>query len=203
MLTPEEEKKIHDGVEAMRPLIEAAAARPKFIAGIGEDVFVADVKREPKWITCPDCLGNKYLTVIMGDETRHTIDCSRCSRGWEPPIGKIETFTEEVSARQATITGVEQRQEKGLVRARYHVGCWIFDDDRVFKTKEEALIGAEAIRQEHLAYEKERVTSKEKDGKTWAWNVRYYREQIKNGHEQVKRYTEKLEAAKQHVKENK
>lgn len=170
---------------------------------IGDKVWVAHTRQIPKYITCPDCFGKKYLTVILGDDSRVTIECSGCSKGFNPARGVIETFEMEPTTEEKVITGLEQRTEKGVIRVTYRFDCYGYDDDRVHRTKEEAAVAAESLRQERLAEEKARINRKERETKTWAWNVHYYRQQVKNGLEQVKRYSEMLDAAKPHMKAEK
>ena len=44
---------------------------------------------------------------------------------------------------------------------------------------------------------------KEKDTKTWAWNVHYHRKEIREAQKRIEYHTSKLNVAKLHVKAEK
>ena len=166
---------------------------------IGDIVWVATWEREQRWLPCPDCFGKKFLTVILGDDSRVTIPCSECGPGYNSSRGVVETWEERPSVAQVKLTGLELRPE-GM---EYRSHSSYYKADRVFKTEEEAKAGAVVLTQQHNEEQKKRMLSKERGDKTWGWNATYHRNCIRTKTKEIAYHTEKLEAAKLHVKEEK
>ncbi len=172
---------------------------------IGDVVWAANRRRVEKSMVCPDCLGKKFLTVILGDDSRVTINCSFCDGGlYSGPCGLIHYCQEEVQAEMITIEGLEEMA--GNVTYKYNVndeGCCydVIKEQDVFPTKEEAQNRALTLAQEYEQSERDRINYKLKPAKTWAWHVRYYRNNIRQAQKEIERSTLQLEAAKKHIKE--
>ena len=60
---------------------------------IGDHVWVSSWDKEQHWDVCPHCRGEKYLTIIMGDGERVSIDCSCCIDLWKSSQKLIEIMT--------------------------------------------------------------------------------------------------------------
>lgn len=165
---------------------------------IGETVWYANRGSSPKYLPCPDCLGNKYIKAIIADGTEYTIDCQNCERGYHGSLGFIETYELSGYASQDTIIGVKIDSNKGTVytsHSFYEVG-----EDEVFATKEEAEKKAEEHCKEATEAEHKRILTKEKDTKTWAWNVTYHRKCVKQAQKELEYHTAKLNIAKSKAK---
>lgn len=80
-------------------------------------------------------------------------------------------------------------------------GCYYDDEKNLFATRLEALARAEQIREEHIADETKRLKYKEKQHKTWAWNVSYWRRGIRHAKEEIARYEARLAVAPKNPKE--
>lgn len=163
---------------------------------IGDTVYRARAGQEQVWITCPECLGSSRLRVIMGDNTEVSIACVCCERGYEGSPGKIQTYQFVAKTTKETITGIEVRDEK----IRYSVNGWTIEESDMFITEIGALTRAAAMVQEHEAEEIKRLKYKEKNTKTWAWNVSYWRGEIRRSKETIARCEARLAVAPKNPK---
>jgi len=161
---------------------------------IGDKVWVAFSGQFSTWITCPHCFGKKFLTVILGDDSRVTIDCAGCQLGYDPPMGSIQEYQFQAKVQEFTIERVEIAN--GAPKYNY------YDEENVFATKEEAEARAEGFREAHERDEKNRLERlKENQKRNWAWNATYHRRELKEALRKVEYHTAKLNVAKAHVKE--
>ena len=149
---------------------------------IGDVVYHATAGQEHIWITCPECLGSGRLRVTLGDDSEVSIACVCCERGYEGSPGRIQTYRFEGNATERTITGMEVRQGQPT---RYSFGCWSTEETNLFATRREAGDRALVLVQEHEAEETKRLKYTEKDYKTWAWHVSYWRSQIRRAKEAI------------------
>ena len=81
----------------------------------------------------------------------------------------------------------------------YHIGS----EKDLLLTKEQAEIRAKELAEEWNKEQLARIHQKEKNNRTWSWHVHYHRSQIRDAEKTIKRSTAKLNAAKEHVKEEK
>src|ERR1035437_864103 len=109
---------------------------PKF--NIGDTVWVACSSAYSEvWVTCPHCFGKKFLTVILGDDSKITIDCECCKEGWQGCRGMIQEYQFVARAYETVISEVELRNEK----FQYNNN----DEENVFATKAESESRAETF----------------------------------------------------------
>lgn len=159
---------------------------------IGDTVWAASVEHYEAHEQCPDCFGKKFLTVILGDDSQVTIDCDTCAPGYEPPRGYIIFNQYKPRFRQIVIDRMEVEQS-GI---RYQSKChYMFSQSDVFDTKEEAESRAAEKAKKLSNDEIERLKKKERPAQTWAWNVRYYRREIRHAKKKIEYFTAKLKAA--------
>ena len=158
---------------------------------IGDTVWFAQRKAVKKKTTCPDCFGKKYLTVILGDDSKVTIDCAGCTSGFAPPRGDIDYSQQEVDVKQVKITRMDISAEK----IKYYFDDGFYSKD-VFATREEAEIRAKELAEEYNKQELERIHCKKKNYRTWAWHVHYYRDIISRAKKEIERTEAKLDVAK-------
>ena len=177
--------------------------KPKF--NFGDYIYHASVESSTEWVPCPDCNGDKYITIVYQGET-YTIDCPGCERGYLGSTGVREKYTYAVATKEGTIEGVERRHSEPYeFEYRLRAGSssyWILKESDVFLTKEEAEARAEVLRQERETAEANRVLQKHKPDRSWAWNVKYHKENIARLQKDLEYHTLKLNAAKKHVKED-
>lgn len=159
---------------------------------IGDLVWYAKMRCVEKQITCPDCFGQKALTVIRGDGSSVSIDCG-CGHGFEGPRGYYtytawEPFVTKVSIDRIEIKGTDI--EYG------HSGNYYCKESDLFDNKEDAERHAIELAAQQEKEELEKIYHKDKHNRTWAWHVRYHREQLKEAMRQVEYHTKKLNVAK-------
>lgn len=166
---------------------------------IGDKVWVASWDKDKRWETCPHCLGKKYLTIIMGDESQVSIDCVCCTDQWRSS-GQISVYDYIPKAEEVKLDGYEVTTDHGTRKVHYRSGCYGYDN--AFATKEEALAFALAkIERQKADDERNLNCAKERAEKTWASNAVYHREQIHNFEKQIEYHKTKLAVADLHIKE--
>jgi hypothetical protein len=163
---------------------------------VGDKVWCVSsgTKTVPK--LCPDCLGQKALTVILGDGTQVSIDCDCCEHGWQGSSGYIDSYEWTADILPAKVTGMEIDGSS----VRYKVDDrWYVQD--VFATQEQATLYAATLRAEYEKEEAERITAKVKRNKNWAWCVTYHRRGIAAAKKNLAYHEAKLAVAKAKAKD--
>lgn len=173
-----------------------ALASLKF--SIGDQVYYASRDSKPKYLKCPDCLGQRYIRAIIADGTEYAIDCAACSHGYNGSDGLLHTWELSGYALSSEITGLTIEGDKVLYTGR---GFYQAGEDEVFATEAEAQVRADAIAQERTEAEHARLLTKEKDTHTWAWHVTYHRRCIKQAEKDLAYHTAKLDLSKFKAKE--
>lgn len=176
---------------------------------IGDKVWYATSGSREQKVLCPECFGKRQLRVILGDDSEVLIPCEGCSYRPEGyydsyPSGYCRYYEWYAEPRLVTITGLEINQEK--VEYRSHTGSgsyWCFKEDECFLTEEEAKFKADQMVAEHNAKELEKIYTKEKHNRTWAWNLSYHRKRIKDAEREIEYHSKKFEYAKTRVKDEK
>jgi hypothetical protein len=168
---------------------------------IGDTIYQSKAGQHQIWITCPECCGTGRLRVILGDESEVSIACECCKRGYEGSPGKVSTYKFLAETSESVITGIESRLSNGTLYTRYAIGCYSTEEENVFATEAEAQNRAKECVREHVIEETKRLAYKEKQTQTWAWNVSYWRKQIRHGQQQIESATARLNIAPKNVKE--
>lgn len=167
---------------------------------IGQKVWFAHTAQVVTYPICPECLGNRTLTCILGDGTHVAIDCRSCERGgWEGSRGTLELHIHKAIAEQAVITGVELGSE-GVAYSSLN-GFWGKAESDLFEFESDALLKAEELEVERNAEAVKRSLCREKDTRSWAWHVTYHRQGIVRAQKELEYHTSKLAIAKTKAKE--
>jgi hypothetical protein len=160
---------------------------------MGDRVWYAGRKGIQERVTCPECFGKRCLTVILGDDSKVTIDCAGCAAGYKPPKGYVLHYKQIVDVSQITIDGVEINPKE----VRYKFDNYrMADGTDVFSSKEAAEIRAKELAEEYNKQEHERIHRKEKNNRTWSWHVHYYRKMIRDAKKTIERAEERLGIAR-------
>ena len=167
---------------------------------IGDKVWRSKAGSETIWIICPECLGSSRLRVILGDESQVSIPCVCCQHGWDGSLGKIHSYSFVARTEEATITGIELRKQDGKEYFVYSCDGWHVDEADLFLTQLGALADAARLVAEHEADEKKKLGYKEKQHKTWASNVAYWRSEIRRAKQTIAMAEARLAAAPKNVK---
>lgn len=180
---------------------------------IGDTVYIGKYTRVTSQVPCPDCAGQRFLTVTLGNGDQHTIECACClerrswgadyPRGWVEHVELSATTTEAtISGVSVTTRGIEYETSAGrAVHEGYDPDWGGYPTARA--TTEEAVADAEAGRIEAEESENRRKFSKDKEGKTWSWHVTYHRQCLKRAQEQIEYHTGRLNYAAEVVKRQK
>lgn len=168
---------------------------------IGQTVWHARTKNVERWATCPDCCGDRYITIIMGDGKQYSIDCENCKRGGyeEYSVGSVKYYDHVTDVKKSTIVRVEKKSEG------YEYGLddfYCVDDNTIFENKEDAekrVIELIAQRDDE-SYAKSQ--QKHDHRKTWAWNASYHRRCLKRAQTDIEYHIKKLTVAARLAKIN-
>lgn len=167
---------------------------------MGDLVFWATAGTTSKYVTCPDCFGKQFLTVIMGDGTQHTIDCECCREGLVMSRGQVTTWEFAAEVHSGTVSGIEA-DPFDRVQWRYQIDNHRVDETDIRTTREAAEIRANELVTEHTAHEAVAFQQKYKEHKNWQWHVSYHRKELKRAEDQIKYHTAKLSVAQAKTKE--
>ena len=160
---------------------------------IGDKVWVARFERVEEKVTCNCCFGSGYLTVIMGDKSEVTVECTNCQSGYDPPKGYNVIHNYAANSKMETITGIEISEGEIDYKTDGH---YISDQGSIFLTKKEADEKADELGRIFYANQLKQLQSrKENDKRSWAWNATYHRGRIKRAKEDIEYHTAKLEVA--------
>lgn len=171
---------------------------------IGDQVWVATFETVDDSVECPDCCGKKHLAVIMGDDSRVTVACEGCKRGYEPPTGRVRFYRRIPMATLVEIHAIEQERIDGKERVRYRTNCQIIESDRCADTKEEAMKIAERIAEEETRENQARARTSKHDAKrSWAWNATYHRDCIRRAKKDLEYHSRQLDFANEQARLNK
>lgn len=166
---------------------------------IGDKAWLARYSNEPETVQCPDCFGRRFLTVILGDESRVTIECNACTRGLNYSTGRIKTWKYSARVEEITIDGMECRKGEPT-RYRYNSTSstsFIADSENLFATKEAAERRAVELRDTADQEEKKNLERrKEYPRKSWAFNATYHRKCVAHAERDLEYHKSKLDVAK-------
>lgn len=166
---------------------------------IGDEVWIPRFSPMETRIKCPDCLGTKALTVIMGDGSQVSIDCVGCALGYEPSRGFVVIHEWKPYVDWGRIDGVERRDNTFEYRGYQFGGL---EESKLTKSKEEAEAIAARMAEEHKVEELHRFEQcKENTRRSWAWNAHYHRQKVKQAQHDLEYHTAKLNVAKVKAKE--
>lgn len=167
--------------------------KPKY--EFGQEIWYVDTSSKERYITCVDCFGKRYLTVILGDDTVLTVPCETCKeRGWSDySSGILVVYDCIATPAQGTINRIEFRRDSTI---EYGVeGRYSLDEAEIFLNREDAEILAKQVEQEKTAESENKYKNKEKDTRSWSWHVTYHRKQIEDAKRTIEYATKKLNYA--------
>jgi len=165
---------------------------------IGDLIWYAHMKYVSKTVTCPDCFGQKALTVIKGDGSQVSIDCG-CRHGCEGPRGYYEYTAYVPDVRQVAIQRIEIEGEN---ISYGHSQNYSAQESDMFDNKEDAEKRAVELVAQHEVEELAKIYRKDKHNHTWAWHVRYHRECLKRAMKDIEYHSAKLNVAKVKAKQD-
>jgi hypothetical protein len=170
---------------------------------IGTNVFRAAFENKPFDVPCPNCWGDKYLTVILGDKSQVTVECTGCKIGYEPPRGTIVLYQSIPVVHKDIIVGIELRrfgngEERYVYQLQNYYGV---EETNIFLDRTAAEIRAQEFAQQAGEEALKQFFSKEKDRDSWARNATYHCNCLKHAQMEVNYHQAKLNAALSHKKD--
>ena len=166
---------------------------------MGQELFWAKLEPREIRIQCPDCFGNRFLTVILGDGEHVTIECTGCQCGYEPPRGWVKIVQYQQSVIKGTVSGIEIKTVDGVPEVEYRInGRWWVKPEDLAMVEEIAKRRADEKAGELSQYELERFYSKEKPKRDWGWQATYHQSCIRHAKEELDYHTAKLNVALNH-----
>lgn len=169
---------------------------PKY--NIGDTVWWAHWDTVADWVTCPECGGSGQITCELYDGTRLSVECAGCTRGFEGPKGALQVWKRTAVARLTMVDRVEVAPDK----IEYGVtGSYRVDEGSLFDNEADARTKARGLAAELDQQDRDKIARKEKDTRSWSWNVHYHRRQIRDAEKSIAYHTAKLNVAKLKAKE--
>lgn len=165
---------------------------------VGDEVWLVSSGSTQRHVTCPDCLGQCVLTVILGDGSQVSIQCSCCERGYLGSLGQVLVYDWHCEVISDVVTGMEIDGKA----VRYKLRNYYFPD-AVFATKAEAETEAVKVLVKHQADEDHRFNHvKDQQGRhhSWAWNATYHRGCVRRAKKDLEYHEGKLTVAKAKAK---
>ncbi len=169
---------------------------------IGETVWHVGGHYRDEYPVCPDCAGTKFVTMVLGNGTTHTLDCACCG-GYNPPTGrmKVSRFVyepEEITL--ARVTGFDKGDVE-YTNAPEGASCYnIFNSSNMFRDKAACEAVCEKKRIEKDAAEEKNALARAKSrGRSMAYSVSYWRSQAARHKQDWEDAERRLNAAKKTV----
>jgi hypothetical protein len=161
---------------------------------VGDTVWLVSSGKQERYVTCPDCLGQCALTVILGDGSQVSISCDCCKEGWAGSRGAVRVYDWVCEVASDVIKGMEVDGQAVRYKLNNH-----YYPDAVFATKEEAEVEAVKVLAQHQSDEEQRfnhVKDHQTRHRTWAFSVSYHRNRVKQAKKDMEYHEGKLAVAK-------
>ena len=168
---------------------------------LGDIVYWGSFEATQTSVGCPDCGGTGRLRVTFHDETTVAIECTRCARGYDPPIGRITCYDRCGVTKRGEVVGLDADRGEVEYRIRSAGGTYIVREAQARATEAEASVDAVRLATEADAEERRAIATKEKDTRSWAWNASYHRGCIKRAERDLTYHRAKLAVAAVKAKE--
>lgn len=150
---------------------------------IGQIVYSVGNGYKKRWITCPGCLGDKFIKMVQGNGQVFQINCAGCSLGYDPPTGILE----EIYYEHTPTTFICNRVSVDGNRISYSESlpdstCYSnMEAQYLFADKEDCQRKCDKLNKERTEHEKNRMlanlSSKKRD---MAYSVHYWSRKVKD-----------------------
>jgi hypothetical protein len=167
---------------------------------IGDFVWRVNPSTDEVYVTCPDCGGEGRIRCIMHDETVVSVECRACQSGYDTSSGRICYYQWTAKVEYECITGY--RVEDGVLEYRTATS-YANKEDELFDNMIDAHKAALNLVELHNQSEINKISNKEKDTRSWAWNASYHRKEIREANRRLEYHTAKLNVASLKAKSDK
>ena len=168
----------------------------KPIYSIGDKVYYIRIQYTEEYVTCPTCLGSKYIRFLEPDDTIKSIECQECRQGYSSSAGVVSYQKRSHTFAQGTIKSISASEEE----IQYGIDNYIVNQDNITLDPVTAERAAAMAEERYNEQAKRYRLKKEKDPRSWSWHVTYYKGRIRDLQKQIEEYEEKLDFAKKKVK---
>ena len=154
---------------------------------VGDVVWVPRVGMHRVEAVCPICFGKKRAIVILGDDSKVSVECDNCGCGYDGPRGVVTEYINEAIAESFAIVAVQSETTSDGEQIGYitHGGRHARDNE-CFSSQEEAQAVAEKMNRDQIAEDESRADRIKKDSlKKFSWNAGYHRREAKRLREQA------------------
>lgn len=151
-------------------------------------------------VPCGVCYGKKVVTLILGNGDSVELPCGYCAKGYDSPTGWEVEYRPKSEPKQIRIAGMKvEVTEKGEI-VEYWSGpenChYVYSEDKVFATREEAGAKGEGLMAEWLANQQKADYIKHDKKKNFVWNAGYHLRKIKQCEKEIEYHKEKAKLCK-------
>jgi hypothetical protein len=158
---------------------------------IGDVYWIPAGPSRSERVTCPMCLGDKFITAIIGSGEKYELECECCMLGYQGPQGTVSQYVRTPEAEEYKIASIEEwRDNQWYLKStagRYS------NFDMLYKTEEEAL-AADVKREADLEESNMKNLRKKKYGRVSSWSIQYHKTQIKEFERKIAWHEAKLHA---------
>lgn len=149
---------------------------------VGDEVYwVESSSNYQKSVPCPMCFGQRFVTIILGNDESEKIECGYCQKGYDRASGIATVWQPDAVVHKGTISGVTTRN--GI---KYEIGYKSIDEHELFNKKDDAEIEREKrYRAEVERSEKWFLDNFIQAKKKQIWSVGYHRRSIKDAEKTI------------------
>ena len=125
--------------------------------------------------------------------------CDYCGKGnLDIPTGYDTEYQTLNEPKPITITAVHTETTSEGEKIEYRSGCFVYHEDTLFETKDEAIVKGEELKKDAEEAEKARKDYlKHKTSKSFAWNAGYHLRAAKRSERDVEYHREKAKLCKE------
>lgn len=159
---------------------------------IGDELWVPAFDATETSIECPSCGGTGRLRIMFHDDSVESVDCPECGRGYDDPTGRIRCYDRVAKVHFVTVIGVTIENEGVVYKTSRNYSN---AEEDLYETEAAAMDAARNMATQYDLAEREKILSREKQGKSWAWHAVYHRRCVKDANRALEYHTKKLKVA--------
>ena len=145
---------------------------------LAETIWHAGFESNESYVTCPECLGTKAVTLILANDESYSLDCACCGTGFDGPRGVVKAGSHgrdpiPFTPHRVRVDGDEVMYSESGPDANCYQSA---DAKDLFATVEECQARCEVLNAERRAHdEKQALNHRMSKRRDLAWSVHYWR----------------------------
>ena len=149
-------------------------------------------------VPCPVCYEKLKVTLILGNGDSVELPCDYCGKGnLGVPTGYDTEYQTVNEPEQIIIEGMDVEITRSGEKVQYRAGHYIYYEEDLFTTQEEAVLRSDELRKEYEESEKKRNDYiKEDVKKSFAWNAGYHLRKAKSAETEAEYHRGKAKLCK-------